>query len=111
LAKWLIKARFDQVQSFDQNKLRGPIFDDLMSLEKTVLRNKDMLSREQASEILKVLNSLPQEKIAEVQDFALFLKSRYGVDEKSYWTEEDIEDFSAAVFNYADESFMRRNTK
>ena len=65
-----------------------------------------MMSRDQAEEILRLLNSLPDEKIQEVKDFALFLKSRYGqpVDESTEWTDEDLRDWTASSLNYADEN-------
>jgi hypothetical protein len=61
----------------------------------------------QTLEILDVLKSLPSEKVAEVKDFAVFLRERYGnnetVDESDEWTEEDLRDISNASLNYADE--------
>jgi hypothetical protein len=61
----------------------------------------------QTSEILDVLKSLPSEKVAEVKDFAVFLRERYGknetIDESDEWTEEDLRDISNASLNYADE--------
>jgi hypothetical protein len=67
-----------------------------------------MLTRTQAEEILRALSALPSEKVAEVRDFILFLKERYGyertVDESTIWTEEDIRDLTAAVLNHADKT-------
>ena len=67
-----------------------------------------MLTRTQAEEILRALSALPSEKIAEVQDFILFLKERYGygkaVDESTIWTEKDLDDLTATVLNHADET-------
>jgi hypothetical protein len=65
-----------------------------------------MMSREQAEEILRVLNSLPAEKVEEVKDFALFLKAHYGqrVDESTQWSDEDLRDWTSAALNYADEN-------
>lgn len=53
------------------------------------------------AEILDVINVLPAEKIAEVRDFALYLRDKY-VDEtySDEWSDEDIRDFSAASFAY-----------
>jgi len=46
-----------------------------------------------------VRQSWEAEKLAEVRDLALFLRSRYGAeqpaDEKDYWTEEDRQDAQA----------------
>ena len=64
-----------------------------------------MLTREQAEELLRCLRVLPAEKVTEVQDFVLFLKSRYGMekaDENDLWTEQDLQDLTAAVLSYAD---------
>ncbi len=67
-----------------------------------------MLTKRQAEEILRDLNTLPPEKIIEVQDFISFLKKRYGheraVDEGGAWTEEDLYDLTVAVLNYADQT-------
>lgn len=67
-----------------------------------------MLTKRQAEEILRALSALPSEKVAEVQDFILFLREHYGyekvVDESDTWTEEDLRDLVAAALNYADET-------
>jgi hypothetical protein len=61
----------------------------------------------QTLEILDVLKSLPSEKVAEVKDFAVFLRERYGksesIDESDEWTDEDLQDVSNASLNYSDE--------
>jgi hypothetical protein len=61
----------------------------------------------QTLEILDVLKSLPPEKVAEVKDFAVFLRERYGksesVDESDEWTEEDLQDAANASISYAGE--------
>jgi hypothetical protein len=67
-----------------------------------------MIKQSEAKEILNLLRSLPADKIAEVKDFALFLKARYGteaeaVDESSEWSEEDIKDLSATTLDYSDQ--------
>jgi hypothetical protein len=67
-----------------------------------------MLTRRQAEEILRALRALPSEKVAEVQDFILFLKERYSyekaVDKSDTWTEEDLRDLTAAVLSHADQT-------
>jgi hypothetical protein len=59
----------------------------------------------QTLEILNVLKSLPSEKVAEVKDFAVFLRERYGkseiIDESDEWTDEDLQDASNASFSYS----------
>lgn len=58
-------------------------------------------------EIVKALNALPSEKVAEVRDFVMFLRERYGkpagVDENDEWTDEDLLDAANASLNYIDE--------
>ena len=65
-----------------------------------------MLTRKRAEEILRTLAALPPEKVAEVRDFALFLKERHErdapVDESDAWSEEDLRDLTAAVLDHAD---------
>ena len=66
-----------------------------------------MITREQAKEILRALNTLPPEKVTEVQDFVFFLKGRYGgekvIEESDAWTEEDLHDLTTAVLQHADQ--------
>ena len=61
----------------------------------------------QTLEILDVLKSLPSDKVAEVKDFAVFLRERYGkgenIDDSDEWTDEDLQDVSNASLNFADE--------
>ncbi len=61
----------------------------------------------QTLEILDVLKNLPSEKIVEVKDFAVFLRERYGknekIDESDEWTDEDLQDVSNASLNYSEE--------
>jgi hypothetical protein len=61
----------------------------------------------QTLELLDVLKSLPSEKVAEVKDFAVFLRDRYGksegVDESDEWTDEDLHDAANASVNHAGE--------
>ncbi|HUT36362.1 MAG TPA: hypothetical protein VNE39_22940 [Planctomycetota bacterium] len=65
-----------------------------------------MLTRERAEEILRTLTSLPSDKVAEVADFALFLKARCGpegeVDEDDAWGEADLRDVTLAVLAHAE---------
>ena len=62
----------------------------------------------QVEEIILALQVLPPEKVAEVQDFVLFLKDRYGqkeiIDESDSWSEEDLRDFAAASWEYAEKT-------
>lgn len=68
----------------------------------------------QTLEILEVIKSLPAEKVAEVKDFAIFLRERYGktdiVDESDEWTDEDLKDFAIASFNYFEETEQEEKT-
>lgn len=61
----------------------------------------------QTLEILDVLKNLPSDKVAEVKDFAVFLRERYGksetVDESDEWSEEDLRDAAGASAGYAGE--------
>lgn len=65
-----------------------------------------MMARSQAEEILRALKTLPSEKVEEVQDFVFFLKQRYvdekTVDERDYWTDDDLRDLTNEVLNRAD---------
>jgi hypothetical protein len=65
-----------------------------------------MLTRERAEEILRTLATLPPDKVAEVQDFALFLKQQCeresAPDDSDAWTEEDLRDLTAAALEYAE---------
>lgn len=67
-----------------------------------------MLTREQAAAILRTLDTLPDEKLAEACDFILFLKEHYGipkaVEESSDWTDEDLYDLTTAVLRHADQT-------
>jgi hypothetical protein len=62
----------------------------------------------QTLEIVDLLKSLPSEKIAEVKDFALFLRERYKdtktIDESDEWSDEDLQDAIFASTNYAEET-------
>lgn len=65
------------------------------------------MNETQTLEILEVIKSLPAEKIAEVRDFAVFLRERYGknesVDESEEWTDEDMRDATNASLLYTEE--------
>lgn len=56
------------------------------------------MTETQTLEILDVLKNLPSEKIAEVKDFAVFLRERYGkneaIDKSDEWTDEDLREFT-----------------
>jgi hypothetical protein len=54
-------------------------------------------------EVVRQLSTLPPERIAEVYDFILFLKTRQiqAVDERDDWSEEDMRDAASASLNYA----------
>lgn len=63
------------------------------------------MTETQTLEILNVLKNLPSERIAEVKDFAVFLRERYGnveiVDESDEWSDEDLRDAAFASAKYA----------
>jgi len=61
-----------------------------------------VIAPEQARQILRALSALPPDKVIEVQDYVLFLKERYGVDERTDWTPEDLADLTSAVLDHAD---------
>ncbi|HEX8146653.1 MAG TPA: hypothetical protein VF591_05705 [Pyrinomonadaceae bacterium] len=67
-----------------------------------------MLDKKQAEEILRALSVLPPDKVAEAQDFILFLRARYGqkppLDESDAWSDEDLRDVTAAAAAYAEQS-------
>jgi len=73
-----------------------------------------MVSREHAEEILQALRVLPPDKVAEVHDFVLFLRQRYGkapdVDESTVWTQEDLHDVTAAVWQEAEQAVPWQET-
>ncbi len=63
------------------------------------------MTKTQTLEIVNALNSLPTEKVAEVRDFVLFLRERYGVKEavetidySDEWSDEDLRDFGIDTF-------------
>ncbi|KAF0250471.1 MAG: hypothetical protein FD167_143 [bacterium] len=64
-----------------------------------------MLTTTQETEILTLLRTLPKDKVDEVKDFALFLKTKYqsNIDYSTEWTDEDLADFSNASLNYFDD--------
>ena len=62
----------------------------------------------QVEEIVHTLAVLPPEKVAELQDFARFLKDRYGKDQAANytmdWSEDDLRALSQYVWTYAEQS-------
>jgi len=62
-------------------------------------------SEAQFGQILQALQELPAEKVTEVLDFVQYLQKRYAgarpIDDSESWSEEDIRDFAAASFAYA----------
>ena len=64
-----------------------------------------MVTRIQTEEVFRALAALPAEKVVEVQDFILFLKTRHSyakaIDESDTWTDEDLHDLTTAVLNHA----------
>jgi hypothetical protein len=54
-------------------------------------------------EVVRQLSGLSPDRIAEVYDFVLFLKSRQGrgVDESDEWSEQDMDDAAQASLDYA----------
>lgn len=66
-----------------------------------------MLTPTQETEILDLLRTLPTEKIDEVKDFVLFLKSKYqtNIDYSTEWSEEDMRDLTNYSLNYFDQNY------
>lgn len=64
----------------------------------------DSITETETLEILKTIRSLPSDKVAELRDFAFFLRERYGqqeiIDESNEWSEEDMQEFAAASLRY-----------
>lgn len=67
------------------------------------------MSETQTVEIIDAIKSLPTEKIAEVRDFVMFLRERYGEKEKTdatdysdEWTDEDLRDATNFSADYAE---------
>lgn len=67
-----------------------------------------MLTRDQAQEILRTLQMLPAEKLAEVYDYITFLRERYGksrsVDVNDAWSDEDINELIAASLTHGEQT-------
>jgi len=65
-----------------------------------------MVTHAHAREILDALLTLPPEKVAEVYDFVIFLRERYGeradVDVSDAWSEEDLHDLTQASLAHAE---------
>jgi len=58
-------------------------------------------------ELVRQLSVLPPERVAEVYDFVLFLKTRpaAAVDESDAWSDEDRRDATRASQHYAEAMF------
>lgn len=67
-----------------------------------------MVTNELAIELIRTISALPPDKVAEVRDFANFLKERYAVasavEYSPVWTGEDMQDLTAAALHHADTS-------
>jgi hypothetical protein len=59
-----------------------------------------MTSQSQA--LLEKIEALPPEALTELETMVTQLQTRYGViDDKDYWTEEDMRDFALASLRHA----------
>ncbi len=74
------------------------------------------MSETQTLEIIDALQSLPTEKVAEVRDFVMFLRERYGdkekagtIDYSNEWSDEDLMDFSADTFRSLEQAESESN--
>lgn len=59
------------------------------------------------NEILILLKTLPPDKITEVKDFVIFLKSKYSpnIDYSTEWSNEDMRDLTNFSLNYFDQNY------
>jgi len=59
-------------------------------------------------EVVRELNTLPPERIAEVYDFVLFLKTRprTPVDVSDEWSEQDMKNVTTAALGYAEATLL-----
>lgn len=59
-------------------------------------------------QVVRELQALPPERVAEVYDFVLFLKSRIpvSIDVSDEWTDEDMRDAVNAGLRYADQTAL-----
>jgi hypothetical protein len=57
-------------------------------------------------EVVRELKALPAERVSEVYDFVVFLRTRSNrmLDISDEWTEEDMRDVARASLNYAENS-------
>lgn len=66
------------------------------------------MTNTQTLEILKDLKTLPSDKVEQAREFIAFLRERYGtsesVDESDEWTDEDLNDFALASFDYFEQT-------
>jgi hypothetical protein len=66
----------------------------------------------QALELMRVISSLPPDKVAEVKDFALFLRDRYlGEGYSDEWSDEDMLEFSAASLAHFESTEMDEESR
>lgn len=65
-----------------------------------------MLSQIQAIHILRNLKALPTSQLAQVEEFIQSLVSRNShktsEEDKTYWTDDDLEDITRAALGYAE---------
>lgn len=63
------------------------------------------MTNSETIEVINALRGVPSEKVAELRDFALFLRDKYGnlgeVEYSDEWSDEDFVDASNAAFEYA----------
>jgi hypothetical protein len=57
-------------------------------------------------EVIRELRALPAERVSEVYDFVLFLRTRGNrlLDISDEWTDDDMRDAARASLNYAEHS-------
>jgi predicted transcriptional regulator len=60
--------------------------------------------RRSVADVVAIVSSLPPERVEEVYDFALFLRTRLHapIDETDDWSEEDVRDVTAASLRYVE---------
>ena len=62
----------------------------------------------EVDQIVAALCTLPVDKVAEVRDYVWFLQAQYGhsplVDVNDGWSEQDMDDLTAATLAYAGQS-------
>ena len=62
-------------------------------------------------EVIRELKALPSERLSEVYDFVLFLRTRNNrmLDISDEWTEDDLRDAARASLNYAERSLNEQD--